>query len=55
MCSPNNHENQNSKEYLENCVKQIVENLRHLEAAPSVQMQRECLVFHHHSSVLIAL
>eukprot|EP00045_Choanoeca_perplexa_P002256 m.23630 g.23630 ORF g.23630 m.23630 type:complete len:515 (-) comp11412_c0_seq1:67-1611(-) len=37
--SPSNHENQNSQEYLELNLKQIVENLRHVASAPSVQMQ----------------
>jgi len=36
--SPSNHDNQNSEEYLENSVKQIIENLRHTASRPSVQM-----------------
>ena len=43
--SPSNHENQNSQEYLELNLKMIVENLRHVASAPSVQMQRKaCLL-----------
>ena len=39
--SPSNQDNQNSEEYLEGCLKQIIENLRHVASRPSVQMQRK--------------
>jgi len=36
--TPSNQDNQNSREYLEKCTKQLIENLRHIEGAPSVQL-----------------
>eukprot|EP00049_Salpingoeca_infusionum_P018273 m.356486 g.356486 ORF g.356486 m.356486 type:complete len:510 (-) comp17552_c0_seq1:385-1914(-) len=35
--SPGNMENHNSREYLEKCKAQLIENLRHVAAAPSMQ------------------
>eukprot|EP00048_Salpingoeca_helianthica_P022193 m.16932 g.16932 ORF g.16932 m.16932 type:complete len:483 (-) comp7000_c0_seq1:113-1561(-) len=37
--TPNNMDNQNTPEYLSKCRETIIENLRHVEGAPGVQMQ----------------
>lgn len=37
--TPNNMDNQNTPEYLNKCREIIIENLRHVESVPSVQMQ----------------
>lgn len=37
--TPSNMENMNTPEYLHKCREQLIENLRHIEGAPSVQMQ----------------
>ena len=36
--APSNMENLNSREYLEKCCSRIIDNLRHLSGAPSVQL-----------------
>lgn len=39
---PNNMDNQNTPEYLAKCRETIIENLRHVEGAPGVQMSGLC-------------
>ena len=34
-------ENANTRDYLEKCKSQVIENLRQIQGAPSVQMQRQ--------------
>ena len=38
---PTNMENANTRDYLEKCKSQVIGNLRQIQGAPSVQMQRQ--------------